>query len=449
MNRVLKTDMRKLVITVLVLVHTSALLAQPRTLTYEEAVSIALQKNVDFNVQHNEVDRALSQRMQSIANLGPNVSVSADFFDRRGRQQIQNPETNQVEFLDVISNNISGNFNASITLFNGLNKLQTYRSQQSNVQAQEFGLERARQNTVFNVAQQYLQVLLSEELYRIAQDNYRNQTENLKRIQGQVEVGALGIVDQYNQTAEVKRLESLMIRAKNNFENDKLILAQTLQLEPGTDFVLVNPNYSIEYTLNLQVDLDDLYQTALTSRPDYNQQKQLVLRNTRNVNALRGNYYPSLSAFYQYGSFYNSRIPFSRNDQLREVNPYQFYGFSLAVPIMNGFSSRVRVQSAKIDRDNSMLQESNLKTVIYRDVKAAYQNFEAAKANYLSSVAQFEAADAAYKLAKERYELGLSTFVEFSQASNALILGQAARAQSEYTLMFQETILNYQIGQLK
>jgi outer membrane protein len=96
-----------------------------------------------------------------------------------------------------------------------------------------------------------------------------------------------------------------------------------------------------------------------------------------------------------------------------------------------------------------MLQESNLKTVIYRDVKAAYQNFEAAKANYLSSVAQYEAADAAYKLAKERYELGLSTFVEFSQASNALILGQAAKAQSEYTLMFQETILNYQIGQLK
>ncbi len=398
--------MRNLIIAVLVLVHTAALLAQPRTLTYEEAVSIALQKNVDFNVQHNEVDRALSQRMQSIANLGPNVSVSADFFDRRGRQQIQNPETNQVEFLDVISNNISGNFNANITLFNGLNKLQTYRSQQSNVQAQEFGLERARQNTVFNVAQQYLQVLLSEELYRIAQDNYRNQTENLKRIQGQVEVGALGIVDQYNQTAEVKRLESLVIRAKNNYENDKLILAQTLQLEPGTDFVLVNPNYSIEYTLNLQVDLDDLYQTALT-------------------------------------------IPFSRNDQLRDVNPYQFYGFSLTVPIMNGFSSRVRVQTAKIDRDNSMLQESNLKTVIYRDVKAAYQNFEAAKANYLSSVAQYEAADAAYKLAKERYELGLSTFVEFSQASNALILGQAAKAQSEYTLMFQETILNYQIGQLK
>jgi outer membrane protein len=427
----------------------SVSLQAQRQLTYEEAVKIALQKNVDFNVQHNEVDRAASQRMQSMMGLGPNLTLNSDFFDRRGRQQIQNPETNQVEFLDVISNNLQLSLNANLPVFNGLNRIQTFRASQSNYQAQQYGLERTRQNTIFNVAQQYLQVLLSEELYRIARDNHRNQEENLKRIEGQVEVGALAIVDQYNQLAEVKRLESLVISAKNTYENDKLVLAQTLQLEPGTDFMLVNPNFSVEEVMQLDINVEELYQTALSSRPDYNQQRSLVMRNTRSLWALRGSYLPSVSAFYNYGSFYNSRIPFTRSDQLAKVNPYHFYGLSLTMPILSGFNTRARVQAARIDRENSLLQESNLKTVIYRDVKTAHQNFEAAKASYLSSLAQFEAANEAYNLEKERYELGLSAFFEFSQASNALIQGQAARAQAEYTLMFQETILNYQIGQLK
>jgi outer membrane protein TolC len=418
-------------------------------LTYSDAVTIALNKNVDFIVQQNEVERSAAQRMQSVMGMAPELRVSSDFYDRRGRQQIQNPETNQVEFLDVVSDNIDARISASVPVFNGLNRVQTLRASQSNVQAQEYGLERTKQTTIFNVAQQYLQVLLSEELYRIAQDNHRNQAENLKRIEGLVEVGALAIVDQYNQLAEVKRLESLVIRAWSNYESDKLVLAQTLQLEPGTEFKLVNPGISLESILNLSVDLDELFQTALVNRPDYNQQKQFVIRNTRTLSALRGSYLPNISAFYTFGSFYNSRIPFGLEEQMRTVNPYHFYGFSLNVPILTGFNTRSRVQSARIDRDNSILQENNLKTIIYRDVRTAYQNFEAAKAQYLAAHVQMEAADAAYNLEKERYELGLSAFFEFSQASNALIQGQAAKAQAEYTLMFQETILNYQIGQLR
>lgn len=420
-----------------------------RQLSYEEAVTIALQKNVDYKTQQNEVERSSAMRTQTIMGLAPALRLDADFYDRRGRQTIQNPETNQVEFLDVVSNNLNMSANASMPIFNGMNRIQSYRASQSNVRAQEFSLERTRQNTIFNVAQQYLQVLLSEELHTIATDNHRNQSENLRRIEGLVSVGALAIVDQYNQLAEVRRLESLMIRAKNTYENDKLVLAQTLQLEAGSEFILVRPKFSLDEILQQYLEVEELYQTALINRPDYNQQKELVMRNNRTVNGLRGTYFPSITAFYNYGSFYNSRIPFSRSDQLSTVNPYHFYGLSFTIPILSGFNTRTRVQTAKIDRENSLLQESNLKTVIYRDVKTAYQNFEAAKAGYASSTAQFEAATAAYKLEKERYELGLSAFFEFSQANNALLQGQAAKAQAEYTLMFQETILHYQIGLLK
>jgi outer membrane protein len=437
----------RLLITVFVLM--SSVLYAQKILTYEEAVAIALQKNVDYQVQINELERTSFQRTQSLVAMAPNVSASGDIFDRRGRQQIQNPETNQVEFRDLVTDNLGMSINGSIPLFNGMSRIQTYRASQSRLNAQEHGVERSKQNTIFNVAQQYLQVLLSEELYTISTDNYRNQTENLKRIEGMVEVGALAVVDKFNQQAEVSRLESLMITAKNNYENDKLVLAQTLQMEPGTEFSLVSPYFSLEEMMGIKLDLDAMYQTAMNNRPDYMQQREIVEGNVKTLHALRGSYLPNISAFYTYGTFYNSFIPFARADQLSNVNPYHFYGFSFNIPILTGFNTRLRVQSARIDRENSILQENNMKTVIYREVKSAYQNFEAARANYGASLAQHEAAKNAYDLEKERYELGISAFFEFSQSSNALIQGQAAKAQAGYTLMFQETILNYQLGLLQ
>jgi outer membrane protein len=437
-----------ILIAILFLTITSDAFGQ-KILTYEEAVAIALQNNMDYNVQKNELERTAFQRTQSLAALGPNISANSNIFEYVGRQQIPNPETNQVEFRDVVSDNFGFTINGSIPLFNGMSRIQTYKANQSRLNAQEHGVERSRQNTIFTVAQQYLQILLSEELYRISEDNFRNQIENLKRIEGLVEVGALATVDRYNQQAEVRRLESLVITSKNNYENDKQILAQTLQLEPGLDFTLKPPYFSFQEMLQLNIIVEELYQTALNNRPDYKQQREIVTSNTKTVYAIRGSYLPNVSAFYTYGSRYNSRITASRPDQIWSINPEQFYGLSFNMPIITGFNTRNRVQSAKLDRENSILQENNLKTIIYRDVKMAHQNFEAAKAGYIASMAQFEAAKKAYELEKERFELGISAFFEFSQSSNALIQGQAAKAQAEFTLMFQETILNYQLGLLQ
>lgn len=443
----------RIVFTLCAVVFSVAALAQADSaktvLTFGDAVKMALEKNVDLKTQENAVDRANAQLVQAGAQMLPSAQIGGDLYARKGRQQIQNPETNQVEFVDVISNNFGASLNTSLPLFGGLSRIQTFRAGLSNLRAQEYGEERAKQTVIFTVAQQYMQVLLSYELYLIAKDNHRNQTENLRQIQEKVNLGALAPVDQYNQLAEVKRLESIAIRALNTYETDKLLLAQTLQLDPGIDFRVENPGFSVEQAVQLNVNLNELYETAIASRPDFMQQRLTVQSNTRTVNALRGNYFPSLSAFYNYGSSYNSQVSFTRNDQLFEINPYHFYGLSFSIPILNGFNTRTRVQLAKVDLRNSELQEGNLKTTIYREVKTAYLNFETAKASYVSAVNQFDAATEAYNLEKERYDLGASSFFEFSQANNALILAQAARAQAEYTLMFQETILNYQIGKLK
>jgi outer membrane protein len=422
--------------------------AQEIQLTFQEAVNLALQTNVEYRIQENEYQRADMQRWQGLGNLLPNVRLTGDVYERIGRQQITNPETDQVEFRDAASQNIDLRLNASMVLFNGLNRIQTLLASHNRLIAQKHALERSRQSTIFNVAQQYLQVLLSEELYKIALDNYRNQQETLKRIEVQVDIEALALVDKYNQLAEVKRFESLVIQTKNTWENDKANLAQILQLSPGTDFQLVKPEVEVNSVLYESVSLAQLYQIALHNRPDYKQQMKTLEASERNLWARRGTYMPTVSAFYTYGTFYNSTVPFSRTDQLRTVFPSHFYGLSFSVPIFGGLETRSAVQSAKIDRNIADLNEQNQRSIIYRDVQTAWQNFEASKAGYYAASAQLEAASTAHELESERYRLGASSFIEYSQANNALVQAQAAYAQAIFTLIFQQTILNFQTGVL-
>jgi outer membrane protein len=417
-----------------------------RKITFQEAVDLALINNVEYRTQELETKRTDMQRWQGVAGMAPTLRLNGDFYERIGRQQITNPETDQVEFRDAKSQNIDLRINANMVLFNGLNRIQNFRASSSRLDAQKYALERSKESTIFNVAQQYLQVLLSEELYKIASDNYRNQLETLKRIEVQVEIEALAIVDKYNQLAEVRRFESLVIQSKNTFENDKAAFAQLLQLDPGLWFELETPDVDVQEILQDTVTLEELYQVAIGNRSDYRQQLKNLEATERTVWARRGNYSPTVSAFYTYGTFYNSTVPFARADQLRTVFPSHFYGLSFSVPIFGGLETRSAVQSAMIDREIAEIQERNQKTVVYRDVQTAYQNYLASKASYQASLAQLEAASKAFELESERYRLGASSFVELSQATNALVQAQAAKAQAEFTLLFQQTILHFQSG---
>lgn len=413
---------------------------------FDEAVQRALQRNVDYRTQQNEVGRAQATATQSLFGLGPEVSISGDFFERKGRQQVTDPDDQSVRFVDVTSRNISLGLNASMVLFNGLNRIFTYRSSSNALRAQELGLESAKQQAIVTVTQQYMQALLSKELYLIALDNYRDQEESLKRIEGQVEVNARPMVDLYNQKAEVSRFKSLLIAAENTYKNDLATLAQSIQLEPSTPFVLDVPASELDALLAAEYDLESLYQTAMANRPDVRQQAFATKASSQSLWATKGGGLPTVSAFYNYGTFYNSTIPSSISMQLREVFPAHFYGLTVNVPIFSKFQNTATIQRAKVDYENAKLQDEAVKFTVYQEVLSAYNNVIASKASYYAAKDRLESASLALQLQKERYDIGAGSFVDYSQAVNSHLQAKAGLSQAIFSLKFQQIILDYQCG---
>ena len=164
--------------------------------------------------------------------------------------------------------------------------------------AQSHSVARWRQQIIFNVSQQYLQILLDEELVKIAHDNMEVQNTTLDQIKTFVELGTRTITDEYNQEAAARQSEVLKLRAEFDYRNDKALLVQTLQLEPGEDIKVVQPSWGIESILQQDYNVSDLYQVALENRPDHKQFESLEQANKRGIQAATAGYYPVIGAFF-------------------------------------------------------------------------------------------------------------------------------------------------------
>ncbi len=414
------------------------------SLSFEEAVKIALEKNVDLNTQKNNLEVSEARRLQGYGNFLPTVNASS-FGQRTEGLQI-NPITG--EGKNITSDQIGASVNANYTIFNGLNRFNFLKQANAQLLAQSFLVERSKQDVIFNVASQYLTVLLDQELLRIAKENLEAQQVILNQIRGFVEVGTRAATDAYNQDADVQGLRVLMVRAKATLENDKALFAQTLQLDPADEYILDLPDWGTDISYYDGISLDSLYAIALANRPDLKQQQYQVDAFNYQKKASAGGYFPTLSLFAAYGSIYFSDYTISFEDQFLRNNPQLQYGVSLRVPIFNQFTTRLNRVTARASFENAILAQENLLRSIKIDVQRLYNNYLNAIEGYQASLTQFDAGQLALDMRQESYSLGIASQAELAVANQTFVQASASKAQAEMVLLFQKILIDYALGTL-
>jgi outer membrane protein len=447
--------MKRLIITLFVSIVVQSVTAQEASsqerspvLTFEEAVSIGLKKNILLNTQKNNLYLAEARKAQGIANFLPSISGQASA--QRGNGLTIDPTTGVGS--NITSDNIYAAVNANLTLFNGFNRINVLKQAAYAEDAQIAFIGRTEQDVVYNVSLQYLQVLLDQELLRIAEETFKAQAALRDQIRGMADVGSRAELDFFTQDAIVKNLEVTAIRAKVTLMNDRALLSQTLQLDPIDTFQVAKPQWQAATEDLSASSLDSLVKVALASRKDLQQQELLVNSWKYSMRGNAGGYFPTLSAFAGYQSTYfkssNNPNPDSFSSQFYKLNPQTAYGLALRVPIFSQLQTRTNRITQKVQMLNTALLRDNLEKTIKIDVQRAFKNYNAAILAYKASLRQFEAADYALKLQKESYDLGSASQVAVSQATQTYIQGVASKAQAENTLLFQRVLLDYAMGVL-
>ena len=419
--------------------------AQDVPLTYEDAVKLALEQNVDLRTQQNEMKLVKAERDQSRGELAPNVSANIDGFRSSGNTFLEQ----EAKTINTTSDNLQGGLNANLNIFSGFSQINKLKLTNANFDAQRYLLNRTTQDVIVTVTNQYLQVLLDTELLEIAKDNLKTQEMLYKQIDAMVEAGNRPKSDLYDQLATVKNRELLVLQAKNNLSNDKSAMAITLQLDPTVDISVTSPGWNIDDIRLATFSLNDLYDISIANRPDLKQFESSELASEKAVSISKANFVPSLYAFYNFSTRYNDQSIRNINEQLTIDNKRNQYGLSLSIPIYSGLRNKTFYVRQKVTFENAQINTENLKKTILNDVRNAYQNFMDVKAAYEVSIAQLDAADMALKVQQEKYNLGVGSLIELTNSNNNFVYAASRQAQARLNLLFQKVILDYHTGVLQ
>jgi outer membrane protein len=420
----------------------SAQQAQPvETITFQQAIDIALKQNVAIQTAENNVETArltvtqLSNTWQPTFNFGVNGSNSLGrFFDTQTGTLI-NKQTQGV------SSGVSSNF----TLWDP-NRGVDVAAARANVAAGESNLFRSRQTTVYTVATQFVAYLGARSQLDVQKENLTSLQLQEAQIQRFADAGARPISDLYSVKAQVANAQLQVVNAEAAIENAKFNLMRTLQLDPAKEYDFVKPDLPTG-SATVAYNLDSLTQVAYRQRRDYVAAQQQVESAKKSVTSAARTNWPSL----QFNLSYNTSGRFGQTvpigDQL-DQNRSGNLSTGLSFPIFDRRNAHLQRVRASIAEENAELTLASTKQNVALDVRTAWYNIRSAQQRLVAAQAGLISATQALEAVQQRYNVGAATLLDVSQQRALRVNAQSALADAEYNLVVNQAAMAYFTGEL-
>jgi len=317
------------------------------------------------------------------------------------------------------------------------------------VQGSELDLERTRQDVVFSVVSQYLDLILSQENLTIQEENLEAQQQQLEQTEEFVRVGTQPRSDLFQQEAQVANAELQVLQAERQFQINQVQLVRTLQLDPFQDYEFEIMSLDEDDLVLQEYDLRELLQQSFNRRPDLRSQQRSIAAAEQGVQEARSGYFPSLNlSASTSGNFTDQLEGFSFSDQVFDQRRTETLGFNLSIPVFNRLQTRNQVQQAKVQRENARIALEGTRQNVAIQVREAYLDYVNAQKRLDVTAVQERAAERALEATQERYNVGSATLVELSQAQADFVSAASDRVQARYELVFQQRLIDYYVGVL-
>lgn len=433
--------------------------AQAQRITFNEAVQIALEQNINLKRSANSVSLQQATVASERADFLPNLNLSSsttrtvglDFDQTTGRTF--NETTDRANF----------GLNTGVNLFNGFGDVASLNQARYNLEASDLSYERQRQTVVFNVMSNYLTLIEQKEQIAIQEENLSSQRQTLTQIEEFTRVGSRPLSDLYQQQAAVANAELNLLNGQRLYQLSEVNLIQNLQLDPFGTYEFVVPDIEEVEPVLEEYDVRSMLRNAFDERPDLQAQQISIEAASEGIRVARAGIYPTISLSGGIGTGYSSQsfVPtgidaegdptgFERQaffDQFTD-NRSQSVTLSLNVPIFNRLQTKTNVERARVQYDNARLDLDNIQQDIALQVRQAYLDYERDKKRLDVTDVQFRAAQQALDAEQERYNVGASTLVELSQARASFVQASSDRAQAKYDFIFRKKLIEYYTGVL-
>ena len=458
---------------------------ETRTVTFDEAMEIAFERNTDIRRAMNATEQRDIDVSSARMNFTPDLSLNTGGDRSFGRTFSQEEGGIVSETTDFFRVGVSG----SITLFDGFQRFADLEQANLRSQSSELDLQRTRQDVIFEVMEQFIDVVETQELIQVREEELEVQRRQLEQVREFVETGMQPESDLFQQEAQVAEAEQQLLNAERDAELAKNQLIQTLQLDPFGEYEFEAPALEEADPEAREYDLDRMLRTAFEERADLQAAEFEYRATDQDIRAARSGYYPTISLSGNVNTNWSDQavrpIEGTESDpEIVTLRPDLFEGrddplqlpvpgtgsspefeqpdffdqlndrrganisISLSVPLFDRFQTRRNVQRAKVERRNAEFALEDQRQQVAIEVRQAYLDHQNAVKQLEVAQTRLRAAERARDATQERYNLGAATFVELSQANADFVSAASEEVQARFNLLLQEQLVDYFQGQV-
>jgi len=386
--------------------------AQELTISLEEVVALALEKNYDIRVFQNLAYSAATDDKYAPGAFIPVVNANGSRTWNRSNSKQTLANDSVVTRDGIRTNNLFGGIQLSWLLFDGGRMFAT-RERIAQIEAQgELNVKNQMVNTIAQVVTGYYDIVRQKQQLNAIREQMGVSEERVRLADRRLAVGTAA------------KPELLQAKVDLNSQRTAVLVQQTLiaQLKDqlnGLVGMQLPPVYEVSDSIIIDLDIRE---EVIATNIDNTNFDLLSAKKDLDIAALllrerKGERYPFLN--------FNSSYNFTRSESNLATNPFSpltnqnkglNYGFSVNFPIINGFINRRNIQQARITLDRTMLLYQQSKLTVDVGVKNAYVAYNNAKEVLLIEEENILLARENLYITLESFKRGANTFIELRTA---------------------------------
>lgn len=452
--------------------------AQSDVWDLRRCVDFAVSNNIQVRQAKVQAENAELTHTQSRAARWPVLNFQTGFGEQFGRNI--DPTTNLFTTSQITF--VNGAVQTNVTLFNWFAQRNLIDANRLDAEAARMQTKVAQNDISLNIAQAYLQALLSHEQMRIAAAQIDLTREQLEITRRRVAAGALPELNAAELEAQLARDSAGYINALSQFELNQLQIKSIMNLDAAVPFRIAIPLASaipVEPITALQPA--EVYAAAVEMQPRMKLNQLRLDAGKKNTAAAKAALYPSITAFGNLQSAYSSALgvlPSGRNiitvvptqnfvtiqgtdyfvnqvvsrpESFNQANLFrqldynfrQSIGIGLNIPIFSGRQLRTQWERAKLNENNLQLQIEADTLQLKQDIYQAYQSAINTLETFRSRQKAVVTAEYSYELGQKRYEVGLLPVIELVALQNNLQRARIDEAAAQYEYIFRLKVLEF------
>ncbi len=395
--------MRK--ISILSLALSSLFIVNASALNLDEAVDIALNKNLDIKSSKYQYMKSVQDLKASKSTYLPKLNLGYAYNN-----------TDEAVFNNNQSETTALSATVSYNLFNGFKDLANKNASKYLSKSSKYSLIATKQDIVLSVKSAYINYLNAQNSLKTYNSAYALFKEQYEDSKNRYDQGLIAKNDLLQVQVNMSNAKQNVVQAKGNLKVASYELSNILG---GVDL----SNETIESLDEKSLNIKTYDESKLEKRSEIQALVMALKSYKQQKKASKSNFYPSIDVSASHNKYYDT-FSLKQYDAIPNVDNQNVANVTASWNLYSGGYDSAQVQNAKIDYKNAANQLEKTKLDIKLQYENAKTNLEVAIDNLETSKLSLLQSKENYEIVKNRFDEGLATTTDLTDANYLLTQAQ-------------------------